>query len=70
MKTAPHLVKHYINEHFSTVPGTGCTCCKLLGLLIPISIKVYSSECTRLKRAMNDSFTHDNEKIIKATVRC
>ena len=36
MKTAPHLVKYYINEHFSRVPGRGYTCCKLLDLLTPI----------------------------------
>ena len=44
MKTAPHLVKYYINEHFSRVHGRGYTCCKLLGLLTQIHIWVGMSQ--------------------------
>ena len=36
MKTARHLMKYYLNKHFSRVPGRGYTCCKPLSLLIPI----------------------------------
>ena len=44
MKMAPHLVKYYINKHFSRVPGRGYTCCKPLGLLKPIYLKVGMSQ--------------------------
>ena len=40
IKTAPHLVKYYIKEHFSRVPGRGYTCCKLLDFHTPISLYI------------------------------